>query len=112
MSRNGRGAVGSGRRTAMADKHLNHVIEQLSTGLVILCAPPVTNGDLTQAQAWGDSDFDMVMIEMEHFGFDFPTLQAFLQAMLSRRRIAIDGVRSTVVPVVRIPPPARETSQW
>jgi 4-hydroxy-2-oxoheptanedioate aldolase len=54
----------------------------------------------------------MVMFEMEHHGFDFPGLRTSLQAMLSRRRITEEGLRPSVVPVTRIPPAGRETSQW
>ena len=59
-----------------------------------------------------EPDFDMVVFEMEHHGFDFIALRSSLQALLSRRRIAADGLAPSVVPFTRIPPNARETSQW
>jgi 4-hydroxy-2-oxoheptanedioate aldolase len=91
---------------------LNRVIELLAAGQVVVSSPPIPNGSLEQAQAYGDSDFDMVVFEMEHHGFDFPNLRLSLQALLNRRRIAEDGLRPSVVPLTRIPPAARETTQW
>ncbi len=97
----------------MGDR-LNRVIELLSAGQgqVVVSSPPIPNGSLEQAQAYGDSDFDMVVFEMEHHGFDFPNLRLSLQALLNRRRVVEDGLRPSVVPLTRIPPAARETSQW
>ena len=54
----------------------------------------------------------MVIFEMEHHGFDFAGLRTSLHAMLNRRRICEDGPSPSVVPLTRIPPNARETSQW
>lgn len=96
----------------MAQRRLNRVIELLSAGQVVVSSSPIPNGNFDQAQAYGDSDFDMVVFEMEHHGFDFPNLRLSLQALLNRRRIADDGLRPSVVPFTRIPPPARETTHW
>lgn len=96
----------------MPTGRLNKVIEKLEAGEVVVSSPPVPNGNVEVAQDYGDSDFDMVVFEMEHFGFDFPSLRTSLQSMLSRNRIADDGLRPSVVPMTRIPPNARETSQW
>jgi 4-hydroxy-2-oxoheptanedioate aldolase len=96
----------------VTERRLNKVIELLETGQVVVSSPPIPNGSIELAQTYGDSDFDMVVFEMEHHGFDFSGLRASLQAMLNRGRIVEDGLRPSVVPVTRIPPPARETSQW
>jgi 4-hydroxy-2-oxoheptanedioate aldolase len=95
----------------VADR-LNKVIELLEAGQVVVSSPPIPNGSFEEAQNYGDSDFDMVVFEMEHHGFDFIALRDSLHALLSRRRIAEDGLRPSVVPFTRIPPNARETSQW
>jgi 4-hydroxy-2-oxoheptanedioate aldolase len=92
-------------------RRLNRVIEVLDRGDVVVSSL-IPNGSLEQAQAYGDSDYDMVIIEMEHHGFDFPNLRMSLQMMMSRRRIAQDGLCPSVVPTTRIPPAARETNQW
>jgi len=60
-----------------------------------------------------DADYDAVIIEMEHEGFNFTTLRTSLQVLLNRKRIAEKGnLQPDVVPMVRIPPNARERNQW
>ena len=60
-----------------------------------------------------DSDYDMVMIEMEHEGFNFDSLKLSLQFLLNRKRISEkSSVQADIVPLVRIPQNARELSQW
>src|SRR2546428_9533617 len=50
---------------------------------------------------------------MEHEGFSFTTLRTSLQVLLNRKRIAEKGnLQPDVVPMVRIPPNARERNQW
>ena len=50
---------------------------------------------------------------MEHEGFSFTTLRSSLQVLLNRKRIAEKGnLQPDVVPMVRIPPNARERNQW
>ncbi|HLN15458.1 MAG TPA: aldolase/citrate lyase family protein [Acidimicrobiales bacterium] len=96
----------------MTDVRLNKVIGRFLAGEVVVSSVPVANGSVEEAQAYGDADFDMVIFEMEHFGFDFVGLRHSLQAMLNRRRIHEDGLAPSVVPTTRIPPNAGETSQW
>jgi 4-hydroxy-2-oxoheptanedioate aldolase len=81
-------------------------------GRVVVSSPPIPNGNSDLAQSYGDSDFDMVVFEMEHHGFDFPNLRMSLQMTMNRRRIAEDGLGPSVVPLTRIPPAGRETTQW
>jgi 4-hydroxy-2-oxoheptanedioate aldolase len=94
------------------EERLNKVIELLAGGGVVVSSIPIPNGSFEQAEAYGDSDFDMVVFEMEHHGFDFPNLRMSLQMMMNRRRIAEDGLRPSVVPMTRIPTSGRETTQW
>ena len=91
---------------------LNKVIDLLSEGQVVVSSVPIPNGSIEEAQRYGDSDFDMVVFEMEHHGFDFPGLRLSLQALLNRARVVHDGLCPSVVPFTRIPPPARETTTW
>jgi 4-hydroxy-2-oxoheptanedioate aldolase len=91
---------------------LNKVIGKLAAGEAVVSSQPVPNASVEVAEAYGDSDFDMVIFEMEHQGFDFLGLRNSLQAMLSRRRISEDALSPSVVPFTRIPPPGRETTQW
>src|SRR5215467_12579961 len=52
-------------------------------------------------------------VSMEHEGFSFTTLRTSLQVLLNRKRIAEKGnLQPDVVPLVRIPPNARERNQW
>jgi 4-hydroxy-2-oxoheptanedioate aldolase len=92
---------------------LNKVIELLTREQPVFCAAVVPNGDYEQLTSIATSDFDMVMIETEHQGFDPPTLRHSLQTLLSRKHIAAKGsLQPDVVPFVRIPPYAREQNQW
>jgi 4-hydroxy-2-oxoheptanedioate aldolase len=91
---------------------LNKVIEKLVQGEIVLSSGPVPNGAFEVAQSYGDSDLDMVIFEMEHHGLDLGGLRTSLHGMLNRRRIHEDGLAPSVVPMTRIPPNGRETSQW
>lgn len=105
-------APGPKEVATLGEARLNKVIDLFVSGEVVVSSPPVPNGSVEVAQAYGDSEFDMVMFEMEHHGFDFPGLRTSLQALLNRRRIVEDGLGPSVVPVTRIPPAARETNLW
>ena len=60
-----------------------------------------------------DSDYDMVIIEMEHEGLSFNNLRASLQFLLNRKKIAEGGgLQADPAPLVRIPPNSREQNQW
>jgi 4-hydroxy-2-oxoheptanedioate aldolase len=96
----------------VSESRLNKVIDKLTHGEVVVSSGPVPNGSFDLAELYGESDFDMVWFEMEHFGFDFLGLRISLQALLNRRRIVDDGVGPSVVPFARIPPNAREGNQW
>jgi 4-hydroxy-2-oxoheptanedioate aldolase len=98
----------------VADKiRYNKVIDLLEQGKPVFASGLVWNGNLDDLSFIADSDYDMVMIEMEHEGFSFRELRISLQFLLNRQRIARQGnVQAEVAPLVRIPPNAREQSQW
>ena len=50
-----------------------------------LCTVP--NGNYDEIAAMGRSDYDMLIIETEHVGFDFPTLRHSLLYLLNRQRM-------------------------
>ena len=98
----------------MADKiRYNKIIELLEHGKPVFCTGTVPNGSLDDLTYIADTDYDAVIIEMEHEGFSFTTLRTSLQALLNRKRIAEKGnLQPDVVPMVRIPPNAGERNQW
>ncbi len=91
----------------------NKAIELLEQGKPVFCSGLVWNGNLDDLAFVADADYDMVIIEMEHQGFDFTTLRTSLQYLLSRKRIIGNGsLQADPVPMVRIPPNFRERNQW
>lgn len=89
------------------------VIELLEQDKPVFCSGLVWNGNLDDLTFIADSDYDMVIIEMEHQGFSFNDLRVSLQFLLNRRRLADKGdVQAGLVPLVRIPPNLRERNQW
>ena len=91
----------------------NKVIDLLEQGKTVFASGLVWNGNLDDLTFVADSDYDMVMIEMEHEGLSFNNLRVSLQFLLNRQRIAEKGnVQPDVVPLVRIPPNSRERNQW
>ena len=91
----------------------NKAIELLEQGKPVFCSGLVWNGNLDDLAFVADADYDMVIIEMEHQGFDFTTLRTSLQYLLSRKRIVgNESLQADPVPMVRIPPNFRERNQW
>ena len=71
------------------------------------------NGNLDDLMYVADSDYDMVIVEMEHEGLSFNNLRASLQFLLNRKKIADgEGLQADPAPLVRIPPNSREQNQW
>jgi len=68
----------------------------------------ILNGDIQQAIAVGDSDYDFAMIEMEHQGFDFTELRTTLQWMVHRGR----PMNQSPSPLVRVPPTGSDRNDW
>ncbi len=100
----------------MAGKvRLNKVIDLLERGQPVFSYGTVMNGNYDELQAIARSDYDMVIVETEHQGFDFPTLRNSLQYLIDRKRITEQGnLQPNVVPFVRVPPYTREggSNQW
>src|SRR5260370_36459555 len=98
----------------MAEKmRYNKIIDLLEHGKPVFSRSTVPNGSLDDLTYIADADYGAVIIEMEHEGFSFPTLRTSLQVLLNRKRIAEKGnLQPDVVPMVRIPPNARERNQW
>jgi 4-hydroxy-2-oxoheptanedioate aldolase len=70
-------------------------------------------GDLVGARRMGDSDFDFVMLDMEHEGFDFPKFGDTLQWLISRRKaVATDSMFAGPTPIVRLPHTAADSAVW
>ena len=89
------------------------VIELLEQDKPVFCSGLVWNGNLDDLTFISDSDYDMVIVEMEHQGFSFNDLRVSLQFLLNRRRLANKGdVQADLVPLVRLPPNLRERNQW
>ena len=94
---------------------LNKVIDLLEQGKTVFCGGLVHNGNLDEIVEMADSDYDFGIIEMEHEGFGFSALRNSVQHFLNRKRILEKGsLQPDVIPLVRIPPNAREasTNQW
>ena len=91
----------------------NKAIELLEQGKPVFCSGLVWNGNLDDLMYVADSDYDMVIVEMEHEGLSFNNLRASLQFLLNRKKIAEGvGLQASPVPLVRIPPNSREQNQW
>jgi len=92
---------------------LNKVIELLEQGKVVFGGGMAWTGNIDEAMAFADMGYDFVIFEMEHEGFHLPGLRLSLQFLLDRKRIATKGtLQPEVIPLVRIPPNARERNQW
>ena len=73
----------------------------------------IPNGNFEEIAALGQSAYDLIILETEHVGFDFPTLRHSLQYLLNRKRLVEKGtLQPDVVPLVRIPPYTRERNAW
>ena len=97
----------------MAGTRYNKAIELLEAGQPVFGSGLIWNGNLDEMMYFADSDYDLVMIEMEHEGLSFNNLRASLQFLLNRQRIAGAGsLQADPTPVVRIPPNTREQNQW
>ncbi len=91
----------------------NKMIDLLAQGKPVFSSGTIWNGNLDDLIYIADLDYDAAIIEMEHWGFGFETLRTSLQFLLNRKRIAEKGtLQPDVVPMVRIPPNARERNQW
>src|SRR5947199_7378332 len=91
----------------------NKIIDLLEHGKPVFSTNTISKDSLDDLTYIAEGDYDAVIIEMEHEGFSFTTLRNSLQVLLNRKRIAEKGnLQLDVVPMVRIPPNARERNQW
>lgn len=96
-----------------AKVRLNKVIDLLERGEVVFSCGTIPNGNYDEIMALSQSAYDMIVLETEHVGFDFPTLRHSLQYLVNRKRIVAKGsLQPDVVPLVRIPPYTRERNEW
>lgn len=101
-------------------ERLNPVIDLLDEGRVVfgtrvaaLGMNPVGTRSVEAGLGTSDSQYDMVIFDMEHQWFDLPGLSVSLQFLLDRGRIAASGsLRASPAPLVRLPANAREHNQW
>ena len=96
-------------------KHVryNKAIDLLMQDKPVFCSGLVWNGNLDDLAFVADSAHDMVIIEMEHQGFNLNDLRVSHQFLLSRRKVVEQGdLQADPVPLVRIPPNTREHNQW
>jgi 4-hydroxy-2-oxoheptanedioate aldolase len=92
---------------------LNKIIGMLEQGKVVFGGIFVRNGNIDDAMVFADLGYDFVIIEMEHEGFDLYGLRLSLQFLLDRSKLLAGGTLTPpCVPLVRIPPNAREQNQW
>ena len=97
----------------MAKVRLNKVIELLERGQTVFSCGTIPNGNFDDILAVSRSAYDMIILETEHVGFDFPTLRHSLQYLFNRKRIVEKGnLQPDVVPLVRVPPYTRERNEW
>ena len=93
---------------------LNKVIDLLERREVVF-GRVAMNGNLDELMYWNESDYDFVIIEMEHEGFNFTNLRQSLSQMLNRRQIVEKGsLQPETVPFAWVAPDARELvmNQW
>ena len=74
---------------------INKVIELLEAEQVVFGGAMALTGNIDEAMAFADLDYDFFLFEMEHEGFDFPNLRISLQFLLNRKQIAERRLPST-----------------
>jgi 4-hydroxy-2-oxoheptanedioate aldolase len=86
---------------------LNRAIELFEKGV-----PPLgifaSNLSVRSAAALASSSLDFVIIDLEHSPADLSRLETYLLGMIDKQRVASEGLRMNVVPIVRLPANARE----
>ena len=91
----------------------NKAIQLLEEGKPVFGTGLIWNGNLDEMTYFADSEYDLVMIEMEHEGLSFNNLRTSLQFLLNRKRVSDGGgLQADPTPIVRIPPNTREQNQW
>ena len=89
----------------------NKVIELLESGKTVFGCLPLDNDQ--EIATIARSDYDFVIIETEHTGFDGHSIGRALQGMLDRRLLVENAtLQPSVTPFVRIAANARERTEW
>lgn len=95
----------------MTTPRLNGIIRTLESGRPAFLSFAKPGPE--EAIALGSSDFDGLVIEMEHGPWDSQLLRDTLQYLLNRKDIVASGsLAPKVTPMVRIPPNGSELNQW
>ena len=94
-------------------RHLNKIIDLLERDEVAF-GRVVMNGSFEELMFWAESNFDFVIIEMEHEGFNFTNLRQSLAQLMNRKRITENGLLADPTPIAWVAPDAREiaVNQW
>ncbi|MGH9462766.1 MAG: HpcH/HpaI aldolase family protein [Vicinamibacteria bacterium] len=93
--------------------HLNKLIGLLEAGQPVFAQGVIPNGSYDEMMAAGESNYDFVILDMEHLDFDLPALRHSLQYLLNHGRIVRSGsIAPDVVPLVRVAPNSSEMNQW
>jgi 4-hydroxy-2-oxoheptanedioate aldolase len=90
----------------------NAVIQRLINKQTVFSTLPIPNGSFNDFAFFAQSDFDLVMIETEHQGFDSLLLRTSMQYLMNRKRILKDGALISPTPLVRVAPNSREKNEW
>lgn len=90
----------------------NQVIQKLIDGETVLSTIPIGSANFNDMIQLAESNFDMVMVEMEHSGFDFQNLRTSFQYLISRRKVIEKGIVVDPTPFVRLPANTREKNEW
>lgn len=98
--------------TGAGEVRLNRVVELLAQGKPAF-GIFASNISPRGAASLASSSLDFVIIDMEHSPFDPTRLEAYLLAMVDKRRILEKkSLQPDVVPIVRLPGNAREQLQF
>ena len=96
----------------MATVRLNKVIALLEQGQAVFSCGTIPNGNYDEITALSRSAYDMIILETEHVGFDFPTLRHSLQYLLNRKHIARRAIYNPTSCRWCAFPYTRERNEW
>src|SRR5258707_880009 len=92
---------------------LNHVIERLEQGQVVMGTFPGTGGSLSTARSLATSGNDFVMFDLQYGLFDVRQVQLMLFGMIDKGGILKKGsVQPGVTPLARIPESTHDSPQF
>jgi len=92
---------------------LNHVIERLEQGQVVMGTFPGTGGSLSTARALATSANDFVMFDLQYGLFDVRQVQLMLFGMIDKSDILKRGaLQPRVTPLARIPESTHDSPEF